>query len=98
MISADELYKVVCELEANTNPAPDGIPAYFVKECWASLQSPTLHILNESFRQGSFPSMWKHAFVVPIFKAGDRQELQIIGRSRFCLPYPKSWTALCPVE
>ena len=50
VISADELYKVVCELEANTNPGPNGIPAYFVKECWASLQSPILHILNESLR------------------------------------------------
>ena len=75
VISADQLYKVVCELEANTNPGPDGIPAYFVKECWASLQSPILHILNESLRQGSFPSVWMHSFVVPIFKAGDRQDM-----------------------
>ena len=37
VISVEELHKVVCEREANTNPGPDGIPAYFVKEYWASL-------------------------------------------------------------
>ena len=36
-----------------------------------SLVYPLLQIINQSIREGAFPSQWKEALVTPVLKKGD---------------------------
>lgn len=63
-------------LDANKGPGPDGIPAIFIKTCSKELCEP-LHILFcKSLQSGTFPTLWKIAHVVPIYKSGDKNQCQ----------------------
>ena len=44
-----------------------------LKICADCITSPLCKIINRSFSQGVFPSLWKFANVLPLFKKGDRQ-------------------------
>ena len=48
-----------------------GIDAVMLKELSTTLTNPITKIINLSISQGLFPSIWKSAVVVPIFKCGD---------------------------
>ena len=48
---------------------PDGISARLIKEFSYELSKPLTDILNQSYREGTVPSQWKKAAVVPIPKA-----------------------------
>lgn len=48
-----------------------GIDAVMLKELCTSSTGPITKIINLSISQGMFPSMWKSAVVVPVFKSGD---------------------------
>ncbi len=52
----------------------DGIGNKILKICADYITNPLCHIINESLSQGVFPSMWKFANVIPIFKKNDRQD------------------------
>jgi hypothetical protein len=51
----------------------DGISNMILKICANCITSPLCKIINRSFSQGVFPSLWKFANVLPLFKKGDRQ-------------------------
>ena len=48
---------------------PDGIPSKLIREFSVELSDPLCHILNESFQEGTVPSQWKRAVVVPLPKS-----------------------------
>ena len=52
----------------------DGIGNKILKICADNITNPLCHIINESLSLGVFPSMWKFANVIPIFKKNDRQD------------------------
>jgi hypothetical protein len=62
-------------LDANKVPGNNGVPPSFVKLCAAGLKSPLLHIFNLSLSTGTFPSKWKNSFLIPIFKASKRNDV-----------------------
>ena len=66
---------VVREMDNKVNPGPDGIPAYFIKECCGSLLVPLVKVYNSSLAMGQFPTAWKHVYVLPIHKSGDRHNV-----------------------
>ena len=74
-ITPQDIFSAVGDLDNNGNPGPDGIPAYFIKNCLPSLQFPILRIYNESLAAGIFPATWKQAFVMPIHKSGDKHNI-----------------------
>ena len=53
----------------------DGISNTILKICADCITSPLCKIINRSFSQGIFPSLWKFANVLPLFKKGDRQHI-----------------------
>ena len=53
---------------------PDGIPNRVLKALAPSIAFPLCHIFNMSFTTGIFPSTWKTAKVIPVFKKGSRHE------------------------
>ncbi|XP_072051490.1 uncharacterized protein [Amphiura filiformis] len=66
----------IVKLLKNLNPykasGPDGVPARHLKETAEEI-APAISLLYQaSLDQGSVPSSWKKALVVPIFKKGSR--------------------------
>ena len=49
---------------------PDGISARIIRECCDELAVPLAKLCSLSFAQGIFPTRWKQANIVPIFKKG----------------------------
>ena len=61
----------------NTNKAygPDGIPPRILKEAKNIICKPLTQLFNKSLQMHTFPTMWKRANVLPIFKKGDKNAL-----------------------
>lgn len=74
-ILADEARKVLRSLDVSKASGPDGISNRVLRECADSLCIPLARLFNISLLSGSFPSSWKSANVVPIFKKNDRHLL-----------------------
>ena len=51
----------------------DGIDNSILKICAEYIADPLCRIINESLLQGVYPSLWKFANVIPIFKKNYRQ-------------------------
>ena len=51
-------------------PGSDDIPPSFLKNLGPKASQKLLDILNESFRTGAVPRIWRHAVIIPIIKAG----------------------------
>lgn len=53
----------------------DKISAKFARECAELICVPTCDILNQSISQGTFPDNWKYSRVTPLYKQGDRGDI-----------------------
>ena len=62
-------------VDNKTSSGPNGIPSFFLKKCLSSLVKPVTLLMRRSIASGNLPSVWKHAFVIPIFKAGDKHNV-----------------------
>ena len=56
------------------SPGEDGIPNEVLKWLAPSLSYPLCLLFNMSYRTGVFPSVWKSAVIVPIYKKGQRSQ------------------------
>ncbi len=65
---------VIKQLRNTSSCGSDGIPLRFLKESLPVIIPYLTCILNTSIVTGCFPSLWKHAIVVPIYKTGDVNE------------------------
>ena len=63
-----ELRSVVHSLNAHSSSGPDRLPVSLFKSFLGRLGSPLLHVFNSSIADGTVPSCWKTAEVVPIYK------------------------------
>lgn len=70
----DEVYDGLLKLDPNKSAGPDDIPNKFLIKSAASIAKPLLLLFNASLESGVFPTSWKHSFIVPIFKSGDRTD------------------------
>ena len=59
----------------NSSPGWDYIPAVIGKKCIEYYIDPLTHIINNSIKEGVFPSELKLARVVPLLKSGDSSQL-----------------------
>lgn len=66
-----EVLQALERLDIAKGAGADGIPALFARNCAKVLSFPLTSIFNRSLHLGTFPSAWKEALVVPIFKGGD---------------------------
>jgi hypothetical protein len=47
-----------------------------VKQCIHLIKGPLAHIYNVSLNSGVFPDKWKRAKMKPLYKKGDRYDMQ----------------------
>ena len=69
-----EVERVINSLNTNT-PGYDDIPPLVLKRSSELITIPLTHIINLSLSNGFFPEQLKQAKVLPIFKSGDRFDM-----------------------
>jgi hypothetical protein len=68
--------KLLSNIKSHASPGPDGIPAVVLKKCAPSLSWSLCCFFNYSLKKGEVPYMWKQARVIPVFKSGDRANIE----------------------
>lgn len=67
--------RAASSLKSSTNPGPDGIPSTIVKRHIDELLIPIRHVFSLSLSNGVFPALWKTAVMYPVYKKGDRKDV-----------------------
>ena len=62
-------------IRANSATGPDSIPARVLRECAVSLSPSLTRLFNASIVLGKSPDAWKMGLILPLFKAGDKANL-----------------------
>jgi len=73
-VSEEEVRRALDKLKNKSSSGIDGVSAKILKSSADVLQVPLTRIVNASIEQGYFPSAWKIAKVVPLYKKGDRKD------------------------
>lgn len=71
-VTQEELAKVVKLLNNGNSPGIDESSTNIVKAILPSINKVMCHLINLSFRSGTFPDSFKKAKVLPLYKSGDR--------------------------
>lgn len=70
--SVSEVFDAISHLPPKLVSGPDGVPAYFLKNCQCTLALALHKLFNVSLSSGEFPDFWKLSYLKPIYKSGDR--------------------------
>ena len=73
-----DVYTVILtfkELHSSNSIGSDAIPYKYLKDALPVLYFYITIIINTSIITGLFPKLWKHPYVVPVFKSGDKDEV-----------------------
>lgn len=73
-VNCDYVHSQFVKLSDDKATGLDNIPAKLLKVAAPIITPVITHIINHSFTSCTFPTCWKKAKVIPIFKAGDPSE------------------------
>ena len=73
-INPHEVYDILYSVDTTKATGPDGISNKFLKMNASLLAAPAAQLFNLSLKQKIFPTIWKEASVVPIYKKGERSK------------------------
>ena len=71
-ITYDDVFGVLCRLDASGAMGPDMIHPRVLKSCAAHLAFPLLLIFQKSLQSSTLPPLWNVADITPLFKSGSR--------------------------
>ena len=74
-VTEQDVIDQLLTLDVNKAFGPDEISPKFLKEGAVELAPILMFIYNESLTKGIFPQDWKRANVIPLFKKGNRHEI-----------------------
>lgn len=74
-INAVDLRRAVRRLKTSSAFGPDNIPAFLIKDCLTSFETPLLHLYNLSLQSCVYPNRWKVSRVTPVPKTGSSMEV-----------------------
>ena len=72
-ISETAIRSALHNLQVHKACGPDNLSARIIKECSEQLVVPLTKLFNMSVSQGTFPSRWAEANIVPVYKKGSRK-------------------------
>jgi len=72
----EEVVSLAKNLKNKLTAGYDYIPESLLKQCIQIIKGPLTHIYNVSLRSEVFPDEWKAAKVKPLYKKGDRYNIQ----------------------
>ena len=70
-VGPDEVYKIIKSLKNSRSTGTDYIDTFIIKLIAKDILAPIKHIVNLSISKSEFPTLWKHAKVVPLLKKDD---------------------------
>lgn len=68
--SPNEIQQIISKLANKKSPGHDQITNKILKNLTPKALSYLASLLNSAMRIGTFPSTWKHAIIIPIYKPG----------------------------
>ena len=71
----EEIFKIVCDLHDKKSSGFDGIDNCLLKSIIIHVVDPIVHIMNLSISTGVVPDNMKIAKVVPVYKKGDKSDV-----------------------
>ena len=74
-ILESEIVDILGSLKVNKACRPDGISHRMLKYTCRTTAVPLCKLFNMSLQRLTYPTIWKSATVIPIFKKGDRSEV-----------------------
>lgn len=74
--STKEIFDTIISIKTNSAAGIDKISPCILKHIAHFITTPLKHIVNLSFNSGSFPNQLKHATVIPIYKSGDKTNIE----------------------
>ena len=72
IVTEQEVIDMLCTLNANKAVGPDIISNRMLVSVKEEISKPLCSLFNKSLREKVFPSDWKIAHVIPLFKNGDK--------------------------
>jgi hypothetical protein len=75
-VTEKEMEEVILSWNKNASAGSDGIPMLVVKRCIIYIIRPLVYICNVSLQQGFFPDLMKAAKIKPLYKNGNKQDIQ----------------------
>jgi hypothetical protein len=70
------MQRVIASLNKNASAGWDEIPMLWIRQCMGYIIKSLARICNVSFKYGIFPDQMKVAKIKPLFKKGDKQNMQ----------------------
>ena len=74
-LNIDTVILTVKQLKDTNAVGSDGIPFHYIRDALPVVIFYIMIIINTSIVTGTYPSAWKLPYVVPFFKAGDRDDI-----------------------
>ena len=74
-VSENDVEKIITNLRTECATGWDGISTKVLKLSYQSLTTPITHICNLAITTGTFPDNFKKALVHPVYKAGNRDDV-----------------------
>lgn len=71
-ILATDIHIAIANLKNKICRTPENIPPYFIKKIMKPITRPLLYIFNTSLKYNIIPYQWKQAFIIPVYKKGDK--------------------------
>src|SRR5437870_3536539 len=72
----NRLFNIMRKLKNSLASGPDGFPPMFFKHLASCLSNPLSALFKNIFEYETIPSIWKHAYVTPVFKKGKSSLVQ----------------------
>ena len=74
-VSFAEFHKIIKNIKNGNSVGHDELSTNLLKSIAGVIFEPLIHIFNLSINSGIFPSRWKIARVIPLYKQGDESDL-----------------------
>lgn len=71
-----DVFNTIEKLRSNLGMGPDNVPYILIYNCRFVLAPVLCKIYSISLSTGQFPEIWKMSYITPIFKSGNRHEVE----------------------
>ena len=75
VLTTEEIYHVLSNLDENKATGPDKIPAALLKNCASSISKSLCELFNKSLASDNLPDEWKLSHIIPIPKKCPNDEV-----------------------